>query len=91
LPILLLTYDLNKEKSKEDYEGFYKVIRQRPWARLSESTYAIDTYTSPGHIFNQLQPFVDENDSVLIVTLSAPWTGRAPEAVVRWLRGRIPN
>jgi hypothetical protein len=91
LPTLLLTYDLNKEKSKADYEGFYRVIRQRPWARLTDSTYALDTYASPGYIFNQLQPYIDENDSVFIVTLDAPWAGRSADAVIQWLRQRIPN
>lgn len=91
MPILLLTYDLNREKSKKDYEGFYKVIRQRPWARLSDSTYALETYASPGHIYSQLQPYIDEDDSVFVVKLSAPWAGRGEDAVVRWLRGRIPN
>jgi len=87
----ILTYDLNQEKSNSDYEGFYDIIQSYGHAKLSESSYALNTNDSPDYIFDQLKPYIDDNDNVLILTLSAPWAGRQSKEVLNWLRERIPN
>ncbi|HEX2091299.1 MAG TPA: hypothetical protein VHG28_02810 [Longimicrobiaceae bacterium] len=90
MDVLLVTYDLNAEKSKDDYEGFYGVIKQGAWARLSESAYVISTSSSPAEVFDQLRPYIDENDRVLVIRLEAPWAGRHAQEVVDWLRKYAP-
>ena len=86
----ILTYDLNKEKSKADYDGFYEVIKSYPsWARLSESSYAIETSDSPQAIYNKLKPYIDDNDNVLILTLTPPYWGQHSKEVIDWLQKRL--
>ncbi|MEL7833512.1 hypothetical protein [Fodinibius sp. Rm-B-1B1-1] len=87
----ILTYDLNKEKSNDDYDGFYEVINSYGYAKLSESSYALNTNHSPTHIYQKLEPFIDDNDYVLVLTLSSPWAGRHTNEVLDWLNERIPN
>ena len=90
MAIRLITYDLNKERSKKfDYDGFYKFIKNHAWARLSESSYAIETNASPSAIFSQLQSYVDENDHVLVMTLTSPFYGQHKQEVLDWLQERL--
>lgn len=84
---LLITYDLNK--SGQDYDGFYNVIKKHAWAKLSESSYAIQTHETPNAVYNQLVPHMDKNDHVYVITLSAPYYGYGPEKVNEWLAGAL--
>ncbi|HEX5736123.1 MAG TPA: hypothetical protein VF131_25065 [Blastocatellia bacterium] len=91
MSVLLVTYDLNAEKKKKDgYEGFYKVIKSYPWARLSESSYAIDTTDSVSTVYSKLRDHMDANDHVYIITLKKPYQGFGPKDVNDWLESRLP-
>ena len=50
----LVTYDRNKRS--QDYSGFYNVIKKYVYAKLSESSYAIQTQDAPQTVFNKLTP-----------------------------------
>jgi hypothetical protein len=86
---LLITYDLNKKG--QDYNGFYKVIKQYSWAKLSESSYAIQTGESPISIYNQLALHLDKNDHVYIITLAKPYYGYGPDEVNTWLSNSLSS
>jgi len=91
MAIRIVTYDLGYERKKtSDYQQILKVIKQGAWARLSESSYAMDTYLSPSEIFQQLKPHLDGNDSLLILTLTGPWYGQHSQEVRDWLKSRLP-
>jgi len=87
MAILLVTYDL--KKPGQDYSDFISTFKKYAWARLSESCYAIDTYKTPNQIYNELKPFMDQNDQVYIITLSNPWDGYGPKDVNDWLHARL--
>lgn len=89
MAVRIITYDLNKEKTKSDYDGFYKVIKSYPWAKLSESSYAIETYDLPSDIFSKLKQYIDGNDSVLVLTLSSPYYGQHSKDVIDWLKLKL--
>lgn len=89
MAVRIVTYDLNKEKSKADYDGFYSVIKSYPWARLSESSYAIETYESPSSIYSKLERYIDNNDYVLIITLNSPYYGQHDQKVLDWLKSKL--
>jgi hypothetical protein len=92
LAVLLITYNLNEEgKSKKDYVGLYKIIKQFDWMQVSESSYAIHTSASPTQVYNRLRPNIDNNDHLVVIRLRAPWAGRHSKAVSDWLLKRIPN
>ena len=89
MALRLLSYDLNQEKTKEDYEGFYSVIKSYSYARLSESSYALDTEDQPETIYALLEPYIDDNDNVMILTLSKPYYGFHRQPVIDWLQAHL--
>ena len=54
MAVLLVTYDLNRPG--KDYPDLLKTIKEYSWAKISESSYAINTTKSPIDVFNQLKP-----------------------------------
>lgn len=88
MSVLLITYDLRKPG--QDYKGFYQVIKNYAWARLSESSYAIETDKSPETIYNELRHHMDDNDNLMVITLTSPWYGYNGKDVIDWLQKRLP-
>lgn len=90
MAVLLVTYDLNKEgKSKVDYDKFYKLRNSYPYARLSESSYALETNETPQQLYEKLKQVIDPNDYIYIITLKRPYFGFGPPAVNQWLEKRL--
>jgi hypothetical protein len=88
MSILLITYDLNKPG--QDYTPLLKLIKQHAsWAKLSESSYAIQTNQTPSAIYQMLAPYVDKNDTLLVITLTSPYYGQASPEVVDWLAKKL--
>ena len=87
MAILLVTYDLMKPG--QDYSDLLKSIKSYPWAKLSESSYAIDTAKTPKQIYDELRSSIDQNDHLFVITLSRPYYGYGPKDVVAWLDGRL--
>ena len=85
MAIRIITYDLKKEPTRHDYNGFYAYIKQHRWAKLSESSYAIRTDATPSAIFNALKLHIDTNDWVLVLTLTQPYYGQHSQEVIDWL------
>jgi hypothetical protein len=93
MALRIVTYDLIKEKSKEGYEGIWKVIKaggDNTWKRLSESSYAMDTAQTPMQIYEKLKPYLDTNDNLYVLTLSSPWYGQHSKETNDWMLARLP-
>jgi len=88
MAILLVTYDLNKPG--QDYSDFLKIIKGYPYARLSESSYAIQTTETPIAVYNKLTPHMDKNDQVYLIILQKPFYGLGPKEVNDWLTNNLP-
>jgi len=88
MAVRLITYDLNKPGQNHD-KVLTKIKAYGSWARLSESSYAVETDDSPQTIFNAFKSIIDKNDTFLVITLTQPWTGRASQEVLDWLRDRL--
>lgn len=87
MAVLLVTYDLNKQG--QNYSKYLEVVKSYAWARLSESSYAIETSKSPETIYTELNPYTDANDNFLIITLSQPYFGWHDRDVIDWLSNRL--
>ncbi len=87
MAVLLVTYDL--KKPGQDYTDFLKLIRQYPYARLSESSYAVETNETPVQVYNKLIPHMDKNDQIYVVTLRSPYWGLGPQDVNNWMSQRL--
>lgn len=87
MAVLLVTYDLNKPG--KDYSDLLKTIKSYSWARLSESSYAISTDSTPQTIYGQLEPYLDSNDTLYVITLKKPYAGVGPKDVNNWLASNL--
>jgi hypothetical protein len=86
MAILIVTYDLNKEPSSDDYANIIGVIKSgKNWARLSESCYAMSTEFSPMVVYEKLKPFLDDGDKILVFTATPPYFGQHSKEVIDWL------
>lgn len=88
MPALLITYDLNNETRRPP---IVKKIKEAwpMWARLSESSYAVQTHLSPGQVFEQLRPLLDNNDNLYVITLKKPYSGWGPKDLNDWLERNL--
>jgi CRISPR/Cas system-associated endoribonuclease Cas2 len=85
--IYVVAYDLNKETARP------KITEERDktlWAKLSESSYAIETNETPEQVYNRFKKHLDNNDNLYVISLKKPWYGFGPKEVVDWLDKRLP-
>ena len=86
MAVRIVTYDLNAERRKsDDYHKLLKLIKEYPWAKLSESSYAIATDKQPKELFEEFSAPLDSNDYLLVLTLNQPWWGTQQQDVMDWL------
>lgn len=85
----IVTYDLNNETTRPN---ILKSIRENfnGFAKLSESSYAISTSLTPDQVHNNLSRFLDSDDTIYIISLSRPYSGRGPKNVNAWLEDNLP-
>ncbi len=87
--VLMITYDLVKEKTSEDYKEVLNIIKSYDFLMISESSYAIYTSDSPQNILDKIKKFIDTNDKVLIIKILNPKQGWLTEAQWKWLNDRL--
>jgi CRISPR/Cas system-associated endoribonuclease Cas2 len=88
MAVLLVTYDLNSPGQK--HAKLLEKIKQYSWAKLSESSYAIETDASPQQVFDTLRPITDQNDNLYVINLKRPYAGFGPQDVNDWLESKLP-
>ncbi len=87
MSVLLVTYDF---KNRDDaYFELTKQIKSYQWARLSDSSYAIDTDQTPCDVYTSLKHLVDGGDNLYVTVLSRPYYGFGPDEVNQWLSERL--
>ena len=87
MPVYVVTYDLNKELKRPPIVA--EIKKTPSWAKLSESSYAIDTVESVAQVHTRFGKHLDSNDTFYVVSLSRPWTGAGPVDVNKWLATRL--
>jgi hypothetical protein len=87
MAVYLLTYDLNKEVTRPPIVKFIK--DNYAWARLSESSYAIETDMSPEATYRIFSNFLDANDQLYVIQLSLPAEGQGASDVNQWLLQKL--
>ncbi|NJC07215.1 hypothetical protein [Polymorphobacter fuscus] len=87
MAVYLVTYDLSYETKRPPIVQFIK--EHYDWARLSESSYAIETTLDAAAIYSIFSHFLDNNDRFYVIRLSAPIAGYGPVAVNEWLEMKL--
>lgn len=87
MAVFVVTYDLNKETKRPPIVA--KVKSFGTWAKLSESSYAIHTTSSPEQVYNFFKPLLDGNDNLYVITLTTPYFGQGSKVVNDWLLNNL--
>lgn len=86
MAVYVIAYDLNKETVRPK---IVDEIKNTAWAKLSESSYAVDTSETAQQVYDRMFKFLDENDNLYVIPLRKPYAGWGPKAVVEWLNKRL--
>lgn len=87
MAVYIVTYDLNKETVRPKITEEVKASPR--WAMLSESSYAISTTETPDQVYSRFTKYLDGNDTLYVITLRRPYTGRGPKEVNDWLEKNL--
>lgn len=87
MTVYIVTYDLNREAVRPNILG---AIKSRAWAKLSESSYAIDTQETSEQVYADLRRHIDNNDNLFVIPMTKPYSGFGPKDVIEWLEARLP-
>ncbi|MQM81537.1 SinR family protein [Lactobacillus buchneri] len=85
----LITYDL--DNPGQNYKDLIEHLKTYPgWARMTESCWSVTSGKTAKEVRNDLEPFIDNNDRLLVVRLSgeAAWTG-IPKDVTDWIHNNV--
>ncbi|WP_035675056.1 hypothetical protein [Bradyrhizobium liaoningense] len=83
----IVTYDLNKEIKRPNIVG--AIHEFGSWAKLSESSYAINSDLNPEQVYQRLLKHLDDNDQLYVITLRKPYYGQGSQEVNDWLESSL--
>lgn len=84
MAVLLIMVDLSPTGAS--YFPLVSAIKKYPWARLTNSSYAISTDLSPQTVFTQLRRLMDNSSNLYVMTARKPFAGFGPKEVNDWLQ-----
>jgi hypothetical protein len=85
--VLLITYDLNAPG--KNYDRLYEEIKKAgTWWHHLDSTWLIETQSSPQQWYERLAPHIDRNDFLFVIEVERNYWGQLPQEAWEWLRGR---
>jgi hypothetical protein len=85
--IYAVNYDL--KKPGQNYNGLHEAIKRcGAWWHYLESTWLLDTSLSAQGVWDQLAPFADGNDRVLVIAVTRDYQGWLPADAWEWINSR---
>jgi hypothetical protein len=87
--VYVISYDL--KKPGQNYDELFEAIKAAgsSWWHYLESTWLVDSNLTAEQIFQRLQPKMDTNDSILIIAVTASYSGWLPEKAWEWIRQHL--
>jgi hypothetical protein len=89
MSVKLVTFNLNHESAITDYNAFRQYIENHDHQRLSDNSYVFDSKEDVGKLYNDLKMYIDKKDSVLIASMSKPFSGRQRNSLMEWLNEKM--
>ncbi len=88
--VLLITYELHEEASK-DYSNLYAAIKEVSgiWNHPLTSHWLIQTSLTPQQVWDRLAGHIHKNDLLMVVRLTNSYSGWLPQATWDWLRSKL--
>jgi hypothetical protein len=88
--VYLVTYDLNRETIRPKITDII-YTRFDGYAKLSESSYAIETAAKTDAVYRMFEGILDDNDQLYVITLTKPYSGQGTQEVNDWLESTLPD
>ena len=87
MAVYMITYDLNKPGQNYDklYEAIKKCSSNNTWMHYLDSTWFIKTNLSTKQVFENLEPYIDKNDNILVMEVKNNYYGRLPNKAWEYL------
>jgi hypothetical protein len=83
----IITYDLNSPG--QNYPALHEAIKSfGTWAKPLESTWLVETDLTAQGISARLRPYMDGNDSLLVIGVTRDYQGHLATSIWDWLRAR---
>jgi len=73
----------------QDYSRVHGLIREYDHIRINETGYFVWTKLSAKQIYDELRPFLNTDDLLLVTGIKTPWHGHARSEIIDWLSGKI--
>ena len=83
MPLLLVAFD--PDKAGQDHSRLLNRIEKYSNVRLTNSSYAIITDKTPETVCSELNPYIDKNDNLYVITLNRPYGSCGPSLANDWL------
>lgn len=87
--IFSISYDLHQPGQK--YQAVHERIKSlgSSWCHPLESTWLVDTHLDAEGIYSALKPILDDNDRILIMRVTRPYTGYLSQQIWDWINQRL--
>ena len=90
MAVKLITFDLNnKSDAVTDYAGFRRYIENHNHIKVSDSAYAFESDADVRDIYQTLKAYIAKTDTVLIITIKKPFSGRQKSSLMDWLNDNL--
>ncbi len=83
----IISYDLVNQKN---YEELWKAIKKyHSWAKITESTWAVQTESSAKQIRDNLSQFLDQDDRIFVIKSGAEAAWKNCICKNEWLKNNL--
>ncbi len=91
MPPFIVTYDLNKEDTSEDYEPLIKDLRSRGAHRYQASCWLVNLNNTAAAVYDHYRGLIDENDSLMVSELTRNHKqGCNKKGTTDWIKANPP-
>ena len=84
MAVLIVLFDFSPTGAS--HYAMIRAIKKYPWAKLTDTSYAISTDLPPQAVFNQLRGLMESTSNLYVMSSRKPFAGYGPESVNEWLQ-----
>jgi hypothetical protein len=84
MAVLIVVFDYSPTGAS--HYSMIRAIKKYPWAKLTNTSYAISTDHPPQAVFTQLQGLMEDASNLYVFTYRKPFAGYGPQSVNDWLQ-----
>lgn len=91
MPPFIVTYDLNKEDTSEDYKPLIDDLKERGAHRYQASCWLVNLNNTAADVYDHYRSLVDQNDSLMVSELTRNHKqGCNKKGTTDWIKNNPP-